>query len=646
MEMGQPFPILATTGELFDPGIFETAFHASCEGMAVAENGIVRSANPAFVRLLGHSSSSTLIGKPLARFRPKRHPCEFARVGAQESRSKGHLCQFVSQRRDGTPLRIESTCISFRMGAREFQLITIRDVSVRERRRMVRDGHERFRVIFEAAHMGILQCDLQGFVLESNPAVERMLDYSHTELRGMCLHDIAHSEAGDGHAALFRELAEGKRESYELEARYVAKSSATGCIRLTVSLVRGVDGKPQFAIVMTEDITDRKRAEERLRQAEKMEVVGRLVSGVAHDFNNLLTGIMLYCDLLITALPADSGRLKHHADEIRLAGEQGSALIQQLLAAARQQTIQPKILCLNEIIQKTRNLLSRLLGEKYDLSLDLRHDLGNVKIDPAQVQQVLFNLVLNARDAMSQGGRIEVTTGHHDLISDQPSNQGNEGVFLSVKDSGCGMSAETRARLFEPFFTTKATGRGTGLGLSTVQTIITNGGGSVIVDSELGQGTRITVVLPRASESRTPDPASFSPAKPRETILLLEDNVTIRQAASRILSECGYTVLEAASGPEAIDLATEHAGKIDLLLADVDLPGMSGNEAAVQICAERTPPKVLYMSGRDGHVDASAEATVFFKKPFSSSALLEKVREILDGPIHSKKSAKRKREKP
>ena len=203
------------------------------------------------------------------------------------------------------PCEIESTCVPFRFGQRELQLITIRDVTVRERRRMVRDGHERFRVIFEAAHMGILQCDLQGMVLESNPAVERMLGYTREELRGRNFHEMAHAD-GDTGARLFRELVEGKRESYELEAQYEGKSSVTGWIRLTVSLVRGVDGRPQFAIGMTEDITERRQAEERLREAQKMEVVGRLVSGVAHDFNNLLTGIMLYCDLLIAGLDRDS----------------------------------------------------------------------------------------------------------------------------------------------------------------------------------------------------------------------------------------------------------------------------------------------------------------------------------------------------
>jgi two-component system cell cycle sensor histidine kinase/response regulator CckA len=640
--MGQPFPILAMNGDTVDSDLFHAAFRASPEGMAVAERGLIRYANQAFALLVGHVSPSTLTGKPLARFRPARHSCEFSQTTGDESQSRSRLCQFVSKRRDGTPLNIESTCVPFRLGDRDLQLITIRDVTVRERRRMVRDGHERFRVIFEAAHMGILQCDLEGLVLESNPAVERMLGYRREELRGMNFRAIAHSETSNGEDHLFSELAQGRRESYEIEARYVGKSPATGWIRLTVSLVRGVDGRPQFAIGMTEDITERKQADARLREAQKMEVVGRLVSGVAHDFNNLLTGIMLYCDLLIAGLDRNS-RLVRHAEEIRIAGEQGRALIQQLLAAARKQSIEPKVLSLNEIVLQTQNLLWRLMGEKYELAATLENDLGMVMIDPAQVQQILFNLALNARDAMPEGGRIEVKTGHQTLTS-AAQGGGKEGVFLCVKDSGSGMSAETRAHLFEPFFTTKVNGRGTGLGLSTVHGIVTNNGGIVDVDSELGRGTQVTVILPRVDDTRAVEPGRFSLKATAETVLLLEDNVAIRQAAQRILSECGYMVLEAASGPEAISIARNHGGEIDLLLTDVDTPGMSGHQTAQQICSQRPGLKVLYMSGHEGHAEKSRGDTVFFKKPFTSSALLEKLREILDSPALPKKSAKRKRE--
>jgi CheY-like chemotaxis protein len=378
-----------------------------------------------------------------------------------------------------------------------------------------------------------------------------------------------------------------------------------------------------------------------------MEVIGRLVGGVAHDFNNVLTGILLYCDLLIAGLERGS-RHMHQAEEIRLAGQLGSALIQQLLAISRQQVVEPRLLSLNEVILSTRNLLSRLLGEKYELVTKLKRDLGNVKMDPAQVQQVLFNLVLNARDAMPQGGAIEVKTGHGALPGTESGiNAGAPAVFLVVKDHGCGMSAETRLRLFEPFFTTKANGRGTGLGLATVSNIVKDNHGSIQVESEPGQGTNFTVFLPKVTYAETGTMESrFSAGGVKETILVLEDNVAIRKAVHKILSESGYVVLEAGSGPEALAAARCHGGEIDLLLADVDMPGMSGHETARQLVLERPHLKVLYMSGYEPHAQAAGgEDTVFFKKPFTSSALLEKLREILESRNIAKKSEKRKREK-
>ena len=469
----------------------------------------------------------------------------------------------------------------------------------------------------------------------------------------MHFRDFTHSEDVQKDLDLFQELVDGKRESYELELRYLGKSGVTGWVRLTVSLIRGVDRKPQFAIGMTEDITERKRAEQRLREAQKMEVVGRLVGGVAHDFNNLLTGITLYTDLLIAGLPAGS-RLLHHAEEIRMAGEQGAALIQQLLAVSRQQVIEPRILCLNEIIANTKSLLSRLLGEQFELVTHLDSNLGLVKIDPAQVQQILFNLVLNARDAMNQGGRILVETRNcEDCLAESPPLPGAPpAVMLIVTDWGCGMSTETQSHLFEPFFTTKASGRGTGLGLATVHNIIKNNGGTIQVESELGRGTQCTVRLPRVAEV---EPAgkvsSHSPDFGGETILLVEDNVAVRQAANRILTECGYEVLEARSGPEALELSRRHKKPIHLLLADVVMPGVSGREVAHQLCLERPELKVLYMSGYEpefAEAGDSRDPVVFFRKPFTGAALLDKLREVLDIDPHKslKKSRKRKRELP
>ena len=650
--MGQPLPLLVDANEP-DLEILRDAFHVSAEGMAMVEDGRIRYANRAFAKLLGHCNPSEVEGKLLASLRPQAYPCALAKRESSRNVADTHLCQFVTRRKDGMISRIESSCSTFRAHDRSFTVVTIRDVTIRERRRMVRDEDRRFRTIFDAAPMGIVQCDLEGRVLETNPAVQQLLGYSREELRGMHFRDFTHSEDVQKDLDLFQELVDGKRESYELELRYLGKSGVTGWVRLTVSLIRGVDRKPQFAIGMTEDITERKRAEQCLREAQKMEVVGRLVGGVAHDFNNLLTGITLYTDLLIAGLPAGS-RLLHHAEEIRMAGEQGAALIQQLLAVSRQQVIEPRILCLNEIIANTKSLLSRLLGEQFELVTHLDSNLGLVKIDPAQVQQILFNLVLNARDAMNQGGRILVETRNcEDCLAESPPLPGAPpAVMLIVTDWGCGMSTETQSHLFEPFFTTKASGRGTGLGLATVHNIIKNNGGTIQVESELGRGTQCTVRLPRVAEV---EPAgkvsSHSPDFGGETILLVEDNVAVRQAANRILTECGYEVLEARSGPEALELSRRHKKAIHLLLADVVMPGVSGREVAHQMCLERPELKVLYMSGYEpefAEAGDSRDPVVFFRKPFTGAALLDKLREVLDIDRHKslKKSRKRKRELP
>lgn len=644
--MGPPLPILADKPRSIDRAILQLAFDSSPEGMALTEGGVICYANSAFAKLVGQRNPADLQGKSLADFRPRGYPCSAAEGVDARRVGKHHLCHFVVQKRGGATLKIESSCGSFLAGGREFQWLTVRDVSLRERRRMVRDQDRRFRTMFEAAPMGIVQCDLQGLVLESNPAVEKMLGYTRDELRGMHFRQFTHPDDIERDLHLFQELVAGQREAYDLEVRYVGKGPVTGWVRLHVSLIRTVDGEPQFAIGMTEDVTERKRAEQRLREAQKMEVIGRLVGGVAHDFNNLLTGIMLYCDLLIGGLEPGS-RLMHHAEEIRMAGQQGSALIQQLLAISRRQVVEPKILCLNEAVLSTRNLLSRLLGEKFQLETRLNRKLGKVKIDPAQVQQILLNLVLNARDAMPQGGTIRLSTGHAAIASHDASATSTSipCAFLEVTDTGCGMSAETQSHLFEPFFTTKSDGRGTGLGLATVYSIVTNNGGMIRVESAPQEGTSVTVLLPLATKAdREMAIARHSPAEGGETVLLLEDNVSIRRAAGKILKECGYVILEAGSGEEAIALSREHAGNIDLLLADVDMPGMNGHETASRIRTEQPELRVLYVSGDQLHaraVPGDGDPVVFFKKPFTGAALLEKLREILESEPRrtAKKSA-------
>jgi two-component system cell cycle sensor histidine kinase/response regulator CckA len=615
---------------------FAPVLDCSPNGVALVEHGRVFYANPAFAALLDLAGPEEVLGKSLVSLRPELDCGSYQHEGDVAQSCAGHpVCDFDRLRPDGAAECVEVTCTPFPLAGRNLRIVNLRDVTERERRRTLHESECRLRAIFHAVAIGMVQCSSDGRIVESNPAIEHMLGYSHEELRGRLLGDFFPDGGADPFLRLFNQPGDAEAETYQAEHSYVSGTGAQGWVRTTASFVAGVSDQPPCVIVMTEEITEYKRQERQLRDAQKMEAVGRLVGGVAHDFNNLLTGIMLYCDLLTAGLKANS-RLRQHADEIRMAGEQGAALIQQLLAIARQQVVEPRILCINAKIVDTRDLLSRLLGENIELDTELDASLGEVRIDPTQFQQILLNLVLNARDAMPGGGQILVRTVNcnFELPASIPGGP-MPGVMLTVIDNGCGMSAETRSHLFEPFFTTKSAGRGNGLGLATVHDIVQNAGGVIEVDSEVGRGTTFHVTLPRvpeASKSEIPE-FRYSPRAARETILVLEDNLTVRQAVRGILQECGYCVLEAGTGPEALALADAHEGSLDLLLADLVLPGISGRTVARRLRATRPNLKCLYMSGyepqnHESRVDA--EPVIFFKKPFTGAVLLQRVRDILE----------------
>jgi two-component system cell cycle sensor histidine kinase/response regulator CckA len=409
----------------------------------------------------------------------------------------------------------------------------------------------------------------------------------------------------------------------------------------------GPDGQLEQIVVSFVDFTARRKAEtalrqreEQLRQAQKMEALGRLAGGIAHDFNNLLTIINGYSELLLANLPPDH---PHHAfiAEIASAGERAAAITSQLLAVSRRQVLAPTVLDLNVIVADTQALLRRLIGEDIQLTVTLRHGLAPVRADPGQLQQVLLNLALNARDAMPHGGCLALETTEATLAAPLAHPHGvvppGTYVLLRVRDSGVGVAPDVLPHLFEPFFTTKERGAGTGLGLATVYGIVAQSGGHIVVDSAPGQGTTVTVYLPpaRATEAAAP-PAATTALPPRgtETILLVEDDSQVRTLARTMLAACGYTVLVAASGEEALRLAAAYDGPLHLLLTDVVMPGLSGPELAARLVAERPGLPVLYISGytddrleRHGLPNAT---TAFLSKPFTAEALARAVRQVLD----------------
>jgi PAS domain S-box-containing protein len=392
-----------------------------------------------------------------------------------------------------------------------------------------------------------------------------------------------------------------------------------------------------------ENVTSIERAqqkEEQLRQAQKMEAVGQLAGGVAHDFNNLLTAINGYSDLTLRSLDEKSP-LRPRIEEIRKAGERAASLTRQLLAFSRKQMLQPRVLDLNKVITEMGNMVRRLVDEDIIFELLLAPDLGKIKADAGQIEQVLLNLVVNARDVMPTGGHLTIETRNmyvsQPLINRRETLQPGHYVVLSVSDDGCGMDAETQERIFEPFFTTKELGKGTGLGLATVYGIVKQSEGYIWVYSEVGKGATFKIYLPRVdaiAETNEVSEASQPVRGGQETILLVEDEDIVRNLAYEVLQQYGYTVITAESGEEGLRVCREFAGKIDLVVTDVVMPRMSGREMAEQLATERPETRVLYMSGftddaivRHGLLE---EDIAFIQKPFTPESLATKIRELLD----------------
>ncbi len=509
----------------------------------------------------------------------------------------------------------------------------------------LRESEERYRHLIELSPNGIL-LDTQGQISFVNTDGAEFLGAGHPEqLLGRPTLDIVHPDDREITGEMIRQVREEGRTVPLIEEKLLRLDGAVIEAEVMAAPFTS-EGKPAVQVVFR-DVTARKRAEEALRESEeqlrlsqRLEAIGRLASGIAHDFNNLLTVIGGYSELLLHQLDQNNP-MSQIVEEIRKAGDHAASLTRQLLAFSRKQVLQPKVLDLNSVVTEMEMMLRRLIGEDIELITVLSPNAARINADPGQIEQVLMNLVVNARDAMPQGGKLIIRTDNVELTEGYASQhiavRPGRYVMLAVSDTGTGIDAETQKRIFEPFFTTKKIGKGTGLGLSTVYGIIKQSGGNIWVYSEVGRGTTFKIYLPlvdEEAESIQPRATDATPPRGTETVLLVEDEEMVRRMTRGMLEMNGYTVIEAANGEEALAVCERHHGPFHLLLTDVVMPQMSGRELAQAIATLHPEMRVLYMSGYTDdailHHGALDPGTVLLEKPFTSSALARKVREVLD----------------
>jgi len=626
---------------------YRSLFGKASEGISIiSPDGHLIEVNESFARMHGYSTAELLQMNIKDLDTPKTAmliPERMRRLLAEEILS----IEVEHHHKDGHvfPMEVSANLIS--IGGEPFIQCFHRDITDRRRaEEELRRTNELFRSAFEEAPGGMCLVSPEGRFLRVNNAFCTMLERPESELPGMAFMDVTHPEDRSASREWVGKILAGEEVPKTLEKRYLRKSGHVLWGIVGSFLLRSDDGVPLFFITHIQDITDRKRAEAekeklqaQLQHAIKMEAVGRLAGGVAHDFNNLLTVITGYSELLLRKIGKKSS-MHGQVEEIRRAGERAASLTQQLLAFSRKQIIEPKVVHLGHLVAEMHKMLTRLIGEDISLQATTGKSLGSVKVDPGQFQQILMNLVVNARDAMPGGGKIVIETANVDLDEGycalHPYVKPGRFVMLAVSDTGAGMSEEVKAHIFEPFFTTKEKGCGTGLGLATTYGSVHQAGGSIEVYSEVGIGTTFKIYLPRVEEQviiPVNDDLPTDLPGGTETVLIVEDEDILRNLCVRILEHLGYKVLQARNGTEAIVEVQGYGDRIDLLLTDVVMPGMNGSELATQLVLHNPEMKVLFTSGYTedviSHHGVLAEGVSFIGKPYVPSSLARKVREVL-----------------
>jgi PAS domain S-box-containing protein len=509
------------------------------------------------------------------------------------------------------------------------------------RARSEREASRRFAAsLIESTPDGILAFDREQRFTVWNPGMERITDLPVERVLSRSALDLSPLLHDGGELALWRSALDGETVSKPGLPYAIPATGRAGFCDIVYSPLHGERGEIIGGLAVVRDVTAAKTLEEQLRQAQKLEAVGQLAGGVAHDFNNMMSAVVGFSELVLARLEEGHPQ-RRHVEEIRRAGERASEMTHQLLAFSRKQMLQPRVLDLNAVVAEGDKLLRRLIGEDIELVSVLDPELGLIEADPGQLEQVLVNMAVNARDAIPEGGKLTIETANVELDGDYALRyldvEPGPYVLLAVSDTGVGMDPETKARIFEPFFTTKEEGKGTGLGLATVHGIVKQSGGDIGVYSEPGRGTTFKIYLPRVPapvEQPELGAARERPPRGSETILLVEDEELVRNLEREALEASGYTVLEAQSARHALEIAQAHQGAIDLLLTDVVMPELSGRELAELLAPQRPEMRILYASGyaddaivRHGVLEPEI---AFLPKPLTPGSLGRKVRDVLD----------------
>ncbi len=608
----------------------------------IQQEGKIVLINPSGLRLLGATKADQIIGKNVLEIiHPDYHDLVKERI--RKLREEGIPAGMIEEklvRLDGSVVDVEIAAVPFMLNGKPAAQVLAHDISARKQsQEAVRESEVKYRSIVHNAVYGIYHCSIDGRFLDVNPALVKMLGYeSADEVLELSLDTEVYADPGERVRTIEQHRHSDRIDGMEVEWR--RKDGTPITVRLSGQVVRDQTGTLEGFRVFVENVSERRSLEAQLQQAQKMEAFGRLAGAIAHDFNNLLTAIIGYSDFALYTLDKDQP-IYEDLQAIKQSGERAAALTRQLLAFSRSQMLAPRVLDLNSVVAGIEKMLRRLIGEEINLVTILNPDLGRVKADPGQLEQVIMNLAVNARDAMPNGGKLIIETENVELDEDYVRGHLNAKpgryAMMAMSDTGCGMDTRTRSRIFEPFFTTKEQGKGTGLGLSTVYGIVKQSGGDIWVNSDVGKGTTFKIYLPLLedySEAADPGIIPATSLHGSETVLVVEDAAALRCLVCKILGRYGYKVAEARDVQEAIDICTHPDTPIHIMLSDVIMPHMRGPELAKRLEQLRPGLKVLFMSGytddgvaQNGILECGA---AFLQKPFTPVDLVRKIREVLD----------------